>query len=315
MKKVSIIIPTFNRPRLLEICLWSCINQTRQPDEIVIGDDSTTIESQKLVEGICNTVPIQILYNRNTPPLGQGYNIDSLLCAATGDYICLIHDDDYLEPLALERMVPVFQDPRVVIAFGKQTIVSNEGRVDMQASQDLNTAYRRTQLQAGLQASIFESAVIQQVPNNGFVVKAEMAKTVGYKNAYRLFGDACDAGFAILLAEKYPEMKAYFIDEYLAAYRLSTQSVARSKPDNNAATNYFGYIYEYATKVQPSKEVECWLRQNSSVAIGAATDLGRLRDSMEWLLSRYHRYLLLSPGGLRRSFRLARASVKRLLVC
>jgi len=40
LKKISVLIPTYNRPAFLRQALESVLNQTRLPDEIIIGDNS-----------------------------------------------------------------------------------------------------------------------------------------------------------------------------------------------------------------------------------------------------------------------------------
>jgi len=46
---VSILIPTFNRPHYFKIALESALAQTYSNIEIIVGDDSTTNETEKLI--------------------------------------------------------------------------------------------------------------------------------------------------------------------------------------------------------------------------------------------------------------------------
>ena len=111
--KISILVPTFNRIYYLEQCLQSCINQSLDPFEICIGDDSTNDESKRYISNLAKNYPIK--YVKNNPPLGQAKNVNSLIKNAQGDYICLIHDDDKLENDCLEKLSLIFnQNPNVI---------------------------------------------------------------------------------------------------------------------------------------------------------------------------------------------------------
>ena len=48
--KTSLVIATYNRPDALELVLLSVLKQTIMPDEILIADDGSTIETQDLIK-------------------------------------------------------------------------------------------------------------------------------------------------------------------------------------------------------------------------------------------------------------------------
>jgi glycosyltransferase involved in cell wall biosynthesis len=67
--KISIIIPTYNRPVLFKECLESCINQDLIPFEIIIGDDSSNSETTELVKHYLNNdKQIAINYHKHDSP-------------------------------------------------------------------------------------------------------------------------------------------------------------------------------------------------------------------------------------------------------
>lgn len=308
--KVSIIIPTYNRPELLVQCLESCLRQSAPAHEIIIGDDSTNTDTEKIVRDIEKEAKIPIRYFHNPKPLGQGCNVHQLISLVSCEYLCLIHDDDYLSHDAIERLSLPFEDPNVMIAYGKQKIVKEDGEIDEQASEDLNKVYCRTAKNQGVQKDLLIAAIQQQIPNNGFIVESKNAKYIGYKIPQDIFGDACDFGFAVLLAEANSNRKAFFINAYTAFYRLSKTSIQRSKSSNNAAYRAFRYVYKFPKKIRNIKEIRKWLTSKSPIAIGNALSLNHLTEARKWLFSPYHIQYLLTPGGLNRTLKVFLASIR-----
>ena len=102
--KVSVIIPTYNRPHLIGRAIQSILNQTYQNFEIVVIDDSPNDETEKVVKKFGDD---RIMYIRNKKRRGfigaknQGVkeaDVDS-------KYIAFLDDDDEYLPLFLEKAI------------------------------------------------------------------------------------------------------------------------------------------------------------------------------------------------------------------
>jgi glycosyltransferase involved in cell wall biosynthesis len=85
--KISICVPTCNRPDLLMESLASCLAQTHTDIEILVGDDSSDTRTQNLIDTTYR-YETRISYVKNEPPLGQADNIASLFARATGIKSC-----------------------------------------------------------------------------------------------------------------------------------------------------------------------------------------------------------------------------------
>jgi len=98
--KISVVIPTRNRPDFMERVLTSLHGQTRKPDEIVVIDSSDdTTYKNKLIEKYSG-IPLTWLSSAPSVCIQRNLGIR----AATGDWIFLCDDDielcsDYLEKL------------------------------------------------------------------------------------------------------------------------------------------------------------------------------------------------------------------------
>lgn len=99
----SIIIPTFNRSKLLKECVDSLLSQTHRDLEIIIVDDGSTDGTQQTVTGIAQKDNRVKYYSR--PHLGAQAARNFGLTKATGDFICFFDSDDMWPPDYIETMV------------------------------------------------------------------------------------------------------------------------------------------------------------------------------------------------------------------
>ena len=94
-EKISIIIPIYNVEQYLEKCIESVIHQTYNNLEIILVDDGSSDKSGE----ICNQYAmidkrIRVIHKDNG---GISSARNEGLKVATGEYICFMDSDDYLE--------------------------------------------------------------------------------------------------------------------------------------------------------------------------------------------------------------------------
>ena len=94
-KKVSILIPTYNRASLLQKCIESALMQDYDNLEIVIADNASTDDTAQMIATQFNDP--RIVYFHNQQNIGLVPNFNKLLIEyATGDYVLFLPDDDRL---------------------------------------------------------------------------------------------------------------------------------------------------------------------------------------------------------------------------
>lgn len=106
----SIIIPTYNRPDLLQEAIESALNQNGFDDfEIVIMDDCPDRDdvTEVLMKNYKNEEKIR--YYKNSKNLGMEGNWNRAVELSRGKYIVMLHDDDMLLPSYLKAMYHVIQ--------------------------------------------------------------------------------------------------------------------------------------------------------------------------------------------------------------
>lgn len=90
---ISICIPAYKQPALLQRCLDSISMQTYKNIEIIISDDSDNDSVAEVVRR--NGDKLTISYYHNTRPLGSPANWNNALEKATGELYLLLHHDDF----------------------------------------------------------------------------------------------------------------------------------------------------------------------------------------------------------------------------
>lgn len=122
MQRVSIIITTHNRPRLLPRAVVSARLSGRDP-EIVVVDDASTDETGE----VCRSLP-SIRYIRVERNQGVACARNVGLHASSGRYISFLDDDDERLPGSIDMQVERLEaEPRAGMIYGQALIVGGSG--------------------------------------------------------------------------------------------------------------------------------------------------------------------------------------------
>jgi glycosyltransferase involved in cell wall biosynthesis len=297
---ISVCIPTYQRPKFLQEALYSVLEQTLQPVEIVIGDDSHDDLTENLVLDIKKECKIPISYTRHSPSLGQAGNVNFIYEIAKGDKIVLLHDDDLLLPNCLEDLNSCWDiHPNLVAAYGKQYFISEEGTIDHNLSSKLNQFYFRTSDKSGLQKSSIEAALLHQFPNDCFMILASAAKAIKCR-PYEKIGNAVDFDFGLRLAFEYSNF--FFLDKYTAKYRITKDSI--SKNTNSTAQSFHIILNtDFPEELFWAKDYE--LKKEASTAIMELINMGKKKQAIDIYFSQYYPLSKkFSLGGIRRLMKL-----------
>ncbi len=95
-RKVSICMITYNHQEYIGQALDSILNQkTTFPFEIVIGDDNSKDDTQKICLSYAAKFPEKVKYHRREKNMGMMPNMIDILSKCDGKYIALCEGDDY----------------------------------------------------------------------------------------------------------------------------------------------------------------------------------------------------------------------------
>jgi len=117
MPKVSVCIPTYKAPEFFRRVIESVIFQEYSDFEVVVTDDSPDDCVSDVLAGIDFHVPL--IYEKNSEKLGAPGNWNRALGMATGEYIKILHHDDWLlTPHSLKQFVDMMEThPRAGMGF------------------------------------------------------------------------------------------------------------------------------------------------------------------------------------------------------
>lgn len=107
---VAVVVPTYNRPEHVRICLKHVAAQTIRPVRTVVVDSSPNDATYHVVVSDFPDVD----YLRN--PLGAGHlaaSRDLGLRAVTADVVMFLDDDAHAEPDCIEQLLGPYHDPAV----------------------------------------------------------------------------------------------------------------------------------------------------------------------------------------------------------
>ncbi len=131
--KLSICVPAYNRPALLEQTLTSVMAagaRLATEIELLISDDSTSEDVGEVVARVLERWPGRMRYVRNQPAYGLVGNFNRCVELATGRWVLVLHDDDFLARTGVARILQAIDEVgerERAILFGVE-IVNDQGR-------------------------------------------------------------------------------------------------------------------------------------------------------------------------------------------
>ena len=124
-RKVSVIIPSYGRPEMLQRAVKSVIRQTYNNLEIIVVDDHSPEPLEPVVDGIDDD---RIRYFRFSENKGANAARNKGIVESTGEYISFLDDDDIWKSTKVQKQVDILESNAAsgVIYTGQEFIDENE---------------------------------------------------------------------------------------------------------------------------------------------------------------------------------------------
>ena len=102
MPKISVIVPVYNVENTIGKCLDSIVNQTLKDIEIIVVNDGSKDKSQDIIDEYAKKYSNIKSYIKENGGLSDARNYG--LEKASGDYICFVDSDDYINTSLFEKL-------------------------------------------------------------------------------------------------------------------------------------------------------------------------------------------------------------------
>lgn len=176
---VSIIVPTFNREKLILRALESIFTQTYPNIEIIIVDDNSSDNTEGVVKELNKK---NIKYFKHTENTGGGGARNTGILNASGDFLTFLDSDDEYVNDKIETQVKYFLDSKCddkTILFGP--VIMNDGKTSV-----ILPKYRDIKDLDIMDYIFIEEGLIQ---TNTIFLKSDFAKEVLFDNTLRKHQD------------------------------------------------------------------------------------------------------------------------------
>lgn len=139
--KASIIIPIYNAAKTLPYCLDSILNQTYKDFEIILINDGSIDNSQKIIDSYKKKYPKIIRsYSQRNSGIAKTRNKGMEL--SKGKYLFFIDNDDYIDNDYIETFVNEIEKRNCDVLIGGYRRVSENGKILYQ-KQPINTPWSK----------------------------------------------------------------------------------------------------------------------------------------------------------------------------
>lgn len=103
----SVVIPSYNRSGLILKAIESVMNQSFKDFELIVADDCSTDDSEKVIQSLNNS---KISFFKNDVNKGNAGARNLGARNANGTYVCYLDSDDQYHPHFLQKMFSLIQD-------------------------------------------------------------------------------------------------------------------------------------------------------------------------------------------------------------
>lgn len=194
--KVTVVIPNYNYEKFIAERLYSIINQTVKPYEILFLDDVSKDNSVQLADSILKDSGIKYRIIENQINNGCFKQWNKGIHQMNGDIIWIAEADDVCEVTFLEELLPNFDDQEVNLSYCQSQIIDeHSNKVDfsyIEYTNDLSTTkWQESYCISGKEEVIQGLAIKNTIPNASGVLmrKSSLENISGLLNTYSICGD------------------------------------------------------------------------------------------------------------------------------
>jgi len=213
MKKISVIVPIYNSERYLRKCLDSLVNQTLKDIEIILINDGSTDNSEKIVKEYTEKYKNIVYINQKNS--GQASARNNGISVATGEYLAFLDSDDYISEKAYEILWNEICDKKCdILCFNYYT--DKDGIIEKNKDYVINP----------------NNTVNKYILNEASPWNKIIKKEIFIKNKLGFLEDHIYEDLALIPTLALYTENIYYCNEYLYYYNIHDNSTMRQKKFN-----------------------------------------------------------------------------------
>lgn len=219
---VSVLIATRDRLPWLRDCLASARAQSYPHVEVIVSDDGSRDGTVEYVRSIA-AVDQRVRLLTDNPSPGAFGNFAHLLAHAGGDSVCLVGDDDLLQPSFVEELARGLGHPAVGVAYAGFDVIDGDGtpRPDRTTLLERHHGFRDTP--AGLQPDGQLVALRGQLWLGSCLYRTDLIRNLGFDPSC---GSAADLDLALRAVDV---TSVWYVPRRLWSYRDHGTTISRTR--------------------------------------------------------------------------------------
>jgi glycosyltransferase involved in cell wall biosynthesis len=265
---VAVVIPLYNKAPWVGKTLESVLNQSHQPDEIIVVDDGSTDEGPSIVRTMAGA-RVQ-LHRTQSPRSGPSAARNVGIRSARSEWIALLDADDLWSPEYLARVADcTAQHPDVGCVFSSRMMLGADTSFQHPPS-TFGTSERRLDLAGYLDLWITTGAVgLSPMTSSSSVIRTAVLKKAGLFPEAHWRGEDKDTWLRVVAAAD-----VIFLPEALASYRRDLPGQLNDGPAPVAPPHVFTAVA---------------LSRSPDISPDLRAKLRRLANQELWLYARRRR--------------------------
>lgn len=130
--RVSICIPTYNRADMVGLAIESALKQSYRDIEVVVVDNAS---SDAIEEVVLSYHDPRLRFVKNEENLGLFGNFNRCIEVSRGEFLHILHSDDFIDPDFTKTCVRFFDEhPNVSLTFTSAEILTRERTMEIRYS-------------------------------------------------------------------------------------------------------------------------------------------------------------------------------------
>ena len=245
---VSILIPVYNREKIVKRALESALNQTYKNIEIICVDNNSTDNTYSVLEEYAMKDERVKIYRQNEN-VGPVRNWLTCLSNSSGDFIKFLWSDDEITCDCIEKLLnPLIQDFDIGFSYSKVNIIFNDNKISENQYQFEKHGKLRSKYFILRAANLTSGVSVPVSPGCALIRRCVVEKylKVNFENDENLdfsrFGAGNDALLFYGACKEFSHF--YYVDEVLSVFYGGNDSFSI----NNNLSMYYSFVLQFFLK-------------------------------------------------------------------